>query len=116
MFCGFCLKDNMKSNKCVLACGRLALAWVMATSSAAAWQLQYAPLLTGWAQLVDTNNPLPEYPQPQMVRSNWLNLNGLWQFQAGATNDPVPTNKTLSGDILDRKSTRLNSSHLGISY
>src|ERR1017187_522553 len=27
-------------------------------------------------------------------------LNGLWQFQAGATNDPVPTNKTLSGDIL----------------
>jgi hypothetical protein len=100
MFCGFCLKDNMKSNKCVLACGRLALAWVMATSSAAAWQLQYAPLLTGWAQLVDTNNPLPEYPRPQMVRSNWLNLNGLWQFQAGATNDPVPTNKTLSGDIL----------------
>ena len=90
----------MKSNKWVLACGRLALAWVMATSSAAAWQLQYAPLLTGWAQLVDTNNPLPEYPRPQMVRSNWLNLNGLWQFQAGATNDPVPTNKTLSGDIL----------------
>lgn len=68
--------------------------------SASAWQLQYAPLYTGWAQLVDTNNPLPEYPRPQMVRTNWLSLNGIWQFQPGATNDPVPTNQTLSGDIL----------------
>src|SRR5882672_9673268 len=64
------------------------------------WQLKYAPIMTDWAQLVDTNAPLPEYPRPQMVRSNWLNLNGIWQFQAGATNDPVPTNQTLSGDIL----------------
>ena len=26
--------------------------------------------------------PRPEYPRPQMVRDNWLNLNGLWEFQA----------------------------------
>src|SRR6266850_1714795 len=65
-----------------------------------AWQLKYAPIMTDWAQLVDTNAPLPEYPRPQMVRSNWLNLNGIWQFQAGATNDPVPTNQTLSAEIL----------------
>ena len=25
-------------------------------------------------------NPLPEYPRPQLVRSAWLNLNGLWQY------------------------------------
>src|SRR5881409_3633813 len=67
---------------------------------ASAWQLKYAPIMTDWAQLVDTNNPLPEYPRPQMVRTEWLNLNGIWQFQAGATNDPVPTNQTLSGEIL----------------
>ncbi len=36
-----------------------------------------------------------------MVRSNWLNLNGVWQFEPGITNtDPVPTNQTLSGNIL----------------
>src|ERR1051326_323822 len=58
-----------------------------------AWQMKYAPIMTDWAQLVDTNAPLPEYPRPQMARSNWLNLNGIWQFQAGATNDPVPTNQ-----------------------
>ena len=49
---------------------------------------------------MDTNAPLPEYPRPQLVRSNWLNLNGIWQFQAGATNDPVPANQTLSSSIL----------------
>jgi hypothetical protein len=36
-----------------------------------------------------------------MVRTNWLNLNGIWQFQAGVTNtDAVPTNQTLSSQIL----------------
>lgn len=56
--------------------------------------------MTRWAALVDTNNPLPEYPRPQLVRSDWLNLNGIWQFQSGATNDPVPTGQTLSSQIL----------------
>jgi hypothetical protein len=62
--------------------------------------MKQAPLMTDWAQQVDTNAPLPEYPRPQMVRSNWLNLNGIWQFQSGATNDPVPTNQILSTEIL----------------
>lgn len=26
------------------------------------------------------NIPRPEYPRPQFVRENWLNLNGAWQF------------------------------------
>jgi len=56
--------------------------------------------MTRWAALVDTNAPLPEYPRPQMVRTNWMNLNGLWQFQAGATNDAVPTGQTLASQIL----------------
>jgi hypothetical protein len=69
-------------------------------SKADAWQMKQAPLMTPWSALVDTNNPLPEYPRPQLVRTNWLNLNGIWQFQPGATNDPVPTNQTLSSQIL----------------
>ena len=89
----------MKSSHWILRLGIPAIATLLAPP-ASAWQLQYAPIYTGWAQLVDTNNPLPEYPRPQMIRTNWLNLNGIWQFQAGATNDPVPTNQTLSGDIL----------------
>ena len=29
------------------------------------------------------NLPRPEYPRPQFVRSQWLNLNGMWQFGIG---------------------------------
>jgi hypothetical protein len=69
-------------------------------ATVSAWQMKQAPLMTAWSALVDTNNPLPEYPRPQMVRTNWMNLNGIWQFQAGATNDPVPVGQTLSSQIL----------------
>jgi hypothetical protein len=71
------------------------------TAHADGWQMKQPPLTTPWTALVDTNNPLPEYPRPQMVRSNWLNLDGVWQFEPGITNsDPVPTNQTLSAEIL----------------
>jgi hypothetical protein len=81
----------------VLLCAILAFQ----ATSVSGWQMQQGPLMTQWAAQVDTNNPLPEYPRPQMVRSNWMNLNGIWQFQPGTTNtDPVPTNQTLSSQIL----------------
>ena len=32
-----------------------------------------------WASKVDKDNPLPEYPRPQLVRPTWVNLNGVWQ-------------------------------------
>src|SRR3974390_262677 len=72
------------------------LSSLLFASSVQAWQMKQAPLMSRWASLVDTNNPLPEYPRPQMVRTQWLSLNGIWQFQAGATNDSAPTNQTLS--------------------
>ncbi|HTR40595.1 MAG TPA: glycoside hydrolase family 2 TIM barrel-domain containing protein, partial [Pseudomonadales bacterium] len=72
----------------------------MATYACHAWQMGQASLMTPWAYQVDTNAPLPEYPRPQMVRNNWLNLNGLWQFQPTITNSPVPVGQTLSSQIL----------------
>ena len=72
----------------------------LAAVQAQAWQMKQAALMTQWAALVDTNAPLPEYPRPQLVRTNWLNLNGIWQFQPGATNDAVPTGQTLTNQIL----------------
>src|SRR5262245_14594644 len=52
------------------ACFRLALlllATGLLATTAQAWQMKQAPLMTQWASQVDTNNPLPEYPRPQMV-------------------------------------------------
>ncbi len=64
------------------------------------WTLQQAPLMTRWASQVDPNQTLPDYPRPQMVRADWMNLNGIWQFQPGSAGDPVPAGQTLSGEIL----------------
>lgn len=37
-------------------------------------------LKTRWAAEVNPSCPLPEYPRPQMVRPDWQNLNGLWDY------------------------------------
>lgn len=36
--------------------------------------------MTKWAEEVTPENALPEYPRPQMVRAEWQNLNGLWDY------------------------------------
>jgi hypothetical protein len=56
--------------------------------------------MTRWAYEVDPANTLPEYPRPQMVRQDWMNLNGIWEFQPGSSGDAVPVGQTLAGDIL----------------
>src|SRR5439155_15365126 len=49
-------------------------------SPAADWAPAQGPLMTRWAKDVRPDNVLPEYPRPQMVRKEWANLNGLWQY------------------------------------
>lgn len=44
------------------------------------WKMSESRIHTCWAEDVDPGCPLPEYPRPQFVRSQWLNLNGLWQY------------------------------------
>ena len=44
------------------------------------WAPQGYKIKTKWADEVDPQNPLPEYPRPQLVRSEWQNLNGLWDY------------------------------------
>jgi len=46
----------------------------------AAWQPAKGPLMTRWGKQVSPENVHPEYPRPQMVREDWLNLNGLWEY------------------------------------
>jgi beta-galactosidase/beta-glucuronidase len=38
------------------------------------------PLTTPWTDKVQPENVLGEYPRPQMIRREWSNLNGLWDF------------------------------------
>lgn len=85
----------------LLLTGLLGVVWIgLQPIQAWGWQLQQAPIMTPWADLVNTNAPWPEYPRPQLVRGDWMNLNGIWEFQPGSGSDPVPTNSPLSDEIL----------------
>ena len=64
---------------------------------ASAWSPVAGTLQTRWAGEVDPSCPLPEYPRPQMVRADWLNLNGLWNY--GIT-DAAAEGFEPEGDIL----------------
>jgi len=44
------------------------------------WQPVPGRIQTRWAKDVDPDCPWPEYPRPQFARSEWLNLNGLWEY------------------------------------
>ena len=64
------------------------------------------PLLTSWGADVNPDNVHPEYPRPTLARSEWLNLNGHWDWkdsnetQEGFNRQilvPFPVGSTLSG-------------------
>ncbi|WP_231577395.1 hypothetical protein [Sphingobacterium sp. IITKGP-BTPF85] len=45
------------------------------------WKPAGSHILTSWGEQVNVEKPHPEYPRPQLVRSNnWQNLNGLWKY------------------------------------
>jgi len=60
--------------------GLLVWACVAQVQAQPAWQPAHGPLVTRWAKEVLPGKVLPEYPRPQMVRKEWLNLNGLWDL------------------------------------
>jgi beta-galactosidase/beta-glucuronidase len=53
---------------------------------------------TRWTNEVSPKNVLPDYPRPQLVRKQWQNLNGLWDY--AITEKKVGTPKGYNGKIL----------------
>lgn len=62
------------------------------------WKPAGDKIKTEWADKVDPQNVLPEYPRPIMERPQWLNLNGLWDYAITKKDAPLP--KTFGGKIL----------------
>lgn len=63
------------------------------------WQIVQGKIITPWAEKVNPQNPLPEYPRPQLVRKDWQNLNGLWSYVIQNGNlETIPEN--FDGQIL----------------
>ena len=57
---------------------------------AQAWRPAGDKLKTAWADEVDPACPLPEYPRPTLVRPEWRNLNGLWDYAILPADAPQP--------------------------
>ena len=71
-------------------CG-LIVAVMASTLSAQDWPPTKAPLMTKWAKDVSPDKAHPEYPRPQLVRQQWQNLNGLWEYAIRPKDEAQPT-------------------------
>jgi hypothetical protein len=76
----------------------VALANCAALTTADDWAPAKGRLMTRWAKEVRPDNALPEYPRPQLVRKEWTNLNGLWDYAIRSHTDDKP--ETYDGKIL----------------
>ncbi|KAK4892881.1 hypothetical protein LTR49_028548 [Elasticomyces elasticus] len=71
-------------------------------SNGTGYAVKTPPLTTPWTYTVGTN-PWPEYPRPQLQRSQWQSLNGIWTYQNASSLDAVnspPTGHTLANEVL----------------
>ena len=63
---------------------------LLASHPANAWEMKKGPLMTKWAADVKADAVLPDYPRPQLTRTDWVNLNGVWEYQPGKQGDATP--------------------------
>jgi hypothetical protein len=57
-------------------------------------------LSTRFSRDIDPEHVLGEYPRPQLVRTEWKSLNGLWQFAEARAGDAPPFGRELDERIL----------------
>ena len=79
----------MKKVLLLLSAGLMAI-----SAFAQAWAPVGDNIKTDWIKDIDPSCPRPEYPRPQMVRGDWMNLNGLWNY--GITPSDAEGFKTLA--------------------
>ncbi|MBB5439622.1 hypothetical protein HDC92_003315 [Pedobacter sp. AK017] len=86
----------MKINQFLSAVGLLGFS--LSVTAQNNYKMQNVPIQTRWANEVSPANALKEYPRPQLVRGNWTNLNGLWDY--AITEKDVTKPSEYSGQIL----------------
>ncbi|SMO89004.1 Glycosyl hydrolases family 2, TIM barrel domain [Saccharicrinis carchari] len=74
------------------------LAGLFLSVGAQSWKPAGDKIKTPWTEKINPDKPLAEYPRPQMVRDNWKNLNGLWDYAIVPKGSSIP--QKFDGKIL----------------
>lgn len=64
------------------------------------WKPAKSPLSTRWAKDVTPEKVHAEYPRPQLVRKDWMSLNGLWDYAIRPKDQAQPEANKADGRIL----------------
>ena len=70
----------------------------LAMQGMAQWTPAGNKIKTAWGENLDPNKVLPEYPRPIMERTDWINLNGLWDYAILTKGEQEPS--LFAGKIL----------------
>jgi beta-galactosidase/beta-glucuronidase len=76
----------------------LGLAACSGQKDAYVWAPAGDRIMTEWAETIDPSAVHQEYPRPQMVRSDWKNLNGLWDYAIVSEDDDPQGTACLTED------------------
>ena len=74
------------------------LVLALSCSQAPVWAPAGDHILTQWGEQLNPAAPHPEYPRPQMIRSAWKSLNGLWEYAIAPADADAP--EAYEGEIL----------------
>ncbi len=89
---------SIRRNSISIQVACVVAAAITIASQTLAWEPAKGPLTTRWTRDVSPERVWPEYPRPQMVRSDWTNLNGLWSYAIRPGSEAQPS--TWDGEIL----------------
>lgn len=68
--------------------------------SACAYTPVKTHIMTTWGENMTPDSAWQNYPRPNLVRSDWQNLNGLWKFAVTKINEEMPKDDAWQQDIL----------------
>jgi beta-galactosidase/beta-glucuronidase len=75
-----------------------AVFFLMYATGSAQWKFAGDRIATPWSENIHPDTVWDAYPRPFMIRSEWINLNGLWNYKISPRDQPAPD--TYDGKIL----------------